>query len=440
MITRREALKLSAVAGGGAVASQVIPRLLRGDERRRASSGAPPNPAKASDASESSVGAEAAPGQQRSTEKRTGDRILVVIELAGGNDGLNTVVPHNDPAYRRLRTETALDEKDLVSFTDDFALNPSLQRLATRGVAVIGGVGVANPDGSHFEMQRRWASADVDGKSSPTTGFLGRMADIVGNKDAPAVALGLGSGSSPALVSKWAPSVSIRSINSAEMFLPNRDDAMLTAFQQGFRRMSSTAAPKGAKGLRADVGSGMVLALRTAGLVAEDGDENDDELPGSDLGRSLASGLRLLRKPELGLRIVHITHDGFDTHSNTKDQQGQRLAEFDEAVDGFLAAAERRGLGGRVVVATTSEFGRRAKDNGSNGLDHGAASVALLMGAVNPGLHSDYSSLTKLDSDDNLIATVMMDRYLATLGSWLGIDHADIFSARSKPIDGVFRT
>lgn len=66
--------------------------------------------------------------------------------------------------------------------------------------------------------------------------------------------------------------------------------------------------------------------------------------------------------------------------------------------------------------------------------------MALLAGAVHPGMHGEYSSLTKLDSDDNLIATVMMDRYLATLGSWLGIDHADILSARSKPIDGVFRS
>ena len=438
MITRREVLKLGAVAGGGAAASQVVPRLLRGETRTRLANGSAPDAAVRADTSEAVD--TMPPTRQSSADKQTGERILVVIELAGGNDGMNTVVPYKDPAYRRLRTETALDEKDLVPFTDDFALNPSLQRLAKRGVAVIGGVGVSNPDGSHFEMQRRWARADFDGKSSPTTGFLGRMADIVGNKDAPAVALGLGSGSSAALVSKWAPSVSIRSINSAEMFLPNRDDGMLTAFQQGFRRMASTAAPKGSTDLRADVGSGMVLALRTAGLVATGGDENEDELPGSDLGRSLASALRLLRKPDLGLRIVHITHDGFDTHSNTKDQQGQRLAEFDEAVDGFLAAADRRGLGDRIVVATTSEFGRRAKDNGSNGLDHGAASVALLTGAVHPGMHSEYSSLTKLDGDDNLIATVMMDRYLATLGSWLGIDHAEIFSARSKPIDDVFRS
>lgn len=436
MITRREVLKLGAVAGGGAAASQLIPRLLRSDDRNERANGSSTSTTE-SERREAPTATEAV--KQTSAAKQAGDRILVVIELAGGNDGLNTVVPHTNPAYRRLRSETALDEKDLLAFTDDFALNPSLQRLAKRGVAVIGGVGVANPDGSHFEMQRRWASADIDGKSSPTTGFLGRMADIVGNKDAPAVALGLGSGSSPALVSKWAPSVSIRSINSAEMFLPNRDDGMLTAFQQGFRRLSSTAAPRGATSLRADVGDGMVLALRTAGLVADGGEENEDELPGSDLGRSLASAMRLLRKPDLGLRIVHITHDGFDTHTNTKDQQGQRLAEFDEAVDAFLGAADRRGLGDRIVVATTSEFGRRAKDNGSNGLDHGAASVALLAGAVNPGMHSEYSSLTKLDSDDNLVATVMMDRYFATLGSWLGIDHADIVSARSKPIGGVFR-
>jgi uncharacterized protein (DUF1501 family) len=440
MINRREFLKYGAVGAGGAAAARVVPSLLDGGGEQAtspstampsASSMAPSTAAKAS-------GTKSTASAAKSVAKNS-DRVLVVIDLAGGNDGLNTVVPINDSAYRTLRTAVALPEKDLHPLGQDYAAHPSLGRLAKRGLAVVAGVGVANPDGSHFEMSRRWAMGDLDGKGATTTGFFGRLADVIGSKDAPAVALGLGSGYSPALVSAWAPSINLRSLQSAEMFRPNRDDANLTAFQTAYRRMATTTVKPGDTGPRADAANGMTLALRTAGLVTADGGEDNDGLPGSELGRSLASALRLISQPSLGLRIIHITHDGFDTHSSAIDQHAQRLNEFDEAVDAFLDATEAKGLGDRVLVATTSEFGRRAKDNGSNGLDHGAASVALLAGPVNPGVHGEYSSLTKLDNDDNLIAKVSMGDYFATLSTWLGVNADEVLGTGRTAVSGVLR-
>ena len=437
MLNRRDFIRLGAAASGGAAAVHFLPQIVGSSESASPTPPATSNPPPSEGATSpsSSMAKESSAAIEKS-----GDRILVVIELAGGNDGINTVVPITGTqaaAYRRLRTHVALPEKDLVSFTKDFALHPSLKRLAARGLAVVGGVGVANPDGSHFEMQRRWATGDLDGKSNPTTGFFGRLADTIGHQDAPAIALGLGNGSSPALLSAWAPTVSLASLGSAELFRPNREDAMLTAFQDGFRRLASTAAPPKAIGGRASVGNGMLQALRTAGLVTADHEDSDEGIPQSDLGRSLASAFRLIRQPSLGLRIIHVTHDGFDTHSGMLDQHAQRLNEFDEAVDGFLAAVHRAGMSDRVLVATTSEFGRRAKDNGSNGLDHGAASVALLAGAVHKGMHGDYSSLNSLDDGDNLKATVPLGDYLATLGAWFKVDPGEIVSAHSKAIPGV---
>ena len=438
MLNRRDFIRLGAAASGGAAAVHFLPQIVGSSES------ASPIPRGATNPSPSTEGATSpSPSAAKKTsvaDVKGGERILVVIELAGGNDGINTVVPITGTqaaAYRRIRTHVALPEKDLVSFTKDFALHPSLKRLAARGLAVVGGVGVANPDGSHFEMQRRWATGDLDGKSNPSTGFFGRLADTIGNKDAPAIALGLGSGSSPALLSAWAPTVSLASLGSAELFRPNREDAMLTAFQDGFRRLASTAARPKAIGGRASVGNGMLQALRTAGLVTADHEDSDEGIPQSDLGRSLASAFRLIRQPSLGLRIVHVTHDGFDTHSDMLDQHAQRLNEFDEAVDAFLAAVDRAGMSDRVLVATTSEFGRRAKDNGSNGLDHGAASVALLAGAVRKGMHGEYSSLSSLDDGDNLKAKVPLGDYLATLGTWFKVDPGEIVSAQSKTIPGV---
>ncbi len=439
MINRREFIKFGAVGVGGAAAARVVPSLLDGDNNNRSATG----PKAVSSTSTATTPSTAVAAEQpktvaRSAKKNGGQRVLVIVDLAGGNDGLNTVVPINDPAYRSLRTTVALDPKDLHSLGKDYGAHPSLERLTKRGLAVVAGVGVTNPEGSHFEMARRWAMADLDGHGAPTTGFFGRLADVVGSKDAPAVALGLGSGYSPALVSAWAPSINLRSLQSAEMFRPNRDDANLTAFQTAYRRMASTASSPGASGPRADATTGMVQALRTAGLVGA-GDDGDDGLPGTDLGRSLASALRLIRQPSLGLRIIHITHDGFDTHSSAIDQHAQRLSEFDEAVDAFLGAADASGFADRVLVATTSEFGRRAKDNGSNGLDHGAASVALLAGPVNAGVHGEYASLTKLDDDDNLVAKVSMGDYFATLSSWLGVSPDDVLGKGRAPVSGVLR-
>ncbi len=441
MINRREFLKFGAVGAGGAAAARVVPSLLDGG-RDHSSGSAPSKPSATSSAPDTQAPATDIKTMTKTAKaaKRTnGDRVLVVIDLAGGNDGLNTVVPINDPAYRTLRTTVGLAEKDLHPIDKDYAAHPSLGRLTKRGLAVVAGVGVANPEGSHFEMSRRWAMADLDGKGATTTGFFGRLADVIGNKDAPAVALGLGSGYSPALVSTWAPSVNLRSLQSAEMFRPNRDDANLTAFQTAYRRMATTTVKPGSTGPRAETANGMTLALRTAGLVTTDGGDDNDGLPGSDLGRSLASALRLISQPALGLRIVHITHDGFDTHSSAIDQHGQRLNEFDEAVDAFLAATEARGFGDRVLVATTSEFGRRAKDNGSNGLDHGAASVALLAGPVNAGVHGEYASLTKLDRDDNLIAKLSMGDYFATLSTWLGVSADEVLGKGRSAVSGVLR-
>ena len=441
MINRREFIKFGAVGAGGAAAARFVPSLLDGDGEGGPLSGpgAKPTSSTSTETTPSTaISTESAKTVARAAKKSASERVLVIVDLAGGNDGLNTVVPINDPAYRSLRTTVALDEKELHSLGKEFGAHPSLERLSKRGLAVIAGVGVSNPEGSHFEMARRWAMADLDGHGAPTTGFFGRLADVVGSRDAPAVALGLGSGYSPALVSAWAPSINLRSLESAQMFRPNRDDVNLTAFQTAYRRMASTASSPGANGPRAAAAIGMVQALRTAGLVSQD-DETNDGLPGTDLGRSLGSALRLIRQPSLGLRIIHITHDGFDTHSSAIDQHGQRLSEFDEAVDAFLGAAESSGLGGRVLVATTSEFGRRAKDNGSNGLDHGAASVALLAGPVNAGVHGEYSSLTKLDTDDNLIAKVPLGDYFATLSTWLGVSPGDVLGNGHSPVSGVFQ-
>ncbi len=447
-IPRRDFLKLGLAATGGAVASRLVTFDPFADHQQAAVS--PSSPAsttlKTPRTSREPNSTPDSTTPQTSTTiaaKAASDpatRVLVLIELQGGNDGLNTLVPIKDSAYRSLRSKVSLPDNKLLTFTDEYSLHPSLARISKRDLAVVAGVGVANPDGSHFEMMRRWWTGDINGSANPTTGFLGRIADTIGSKDAPAVALGLGQGASTTLESAWAPTLRLGNIDAAQLFRENRDDGMLTTFQNGFRKLSENSGD--AALARAMVQTGMGQALGAARLLGgpEPTPTDKTDVPDTGLGNSLRAVLPLVRQPELGLRIIHLTHDGFDTHENALDQQAQRFEELDAAIDGFFAALDREGLSDRVLVATTSEFGRRAKDNDSNGLDHGAASVALLVGPVNRGVYGEYPSLSKLDDDDNLKATVSMGAYYATLASWFGVDRTDVLGTGvDAPLDKVFK-
>jgi uncharacterized protein (DUF1501 family) len=140
-----------------------------------------------------------------------------------------------------------------------------------------------------------------------------------------------------------------------------------------------------------------------------------------------------------GVRIVHVPAGGdFDTHEAHLDRHHALLDDLDAGLDAFLADLHRRGIDDRVLVMTTSEFGRRARDNGSDGLDHGAASTMLLAGAVSSGLFGEAPSLTRLDEDDNLVATAGLDSYFGTIAErWLGVPASELFTPAPELIHGL---
>jgi uncharacterized protein (DUF1501 family) len=428
---RREFLKLGVAGAAGAAGVAVVPGLLRGAQRADGSSGT----------GSGGDGPDTAP--VRATGARStadGDRSLVVIELAGGNDGLNTLVPMEDGRYRDLRPSTRLLPEDgLHVLGDGFGLHPALARLSRRGVAAVAGVGTLRPDGSHFEMMQRWWRGDSGGTAAPGTGFLGRLGDAVGDPAAAAVGVALGGGPTPALAAARVSTLALSDLGIVELFTPHSDDRMLTAFQRGVDAMAPARRPSVEAVLSAADG-GMRRALGTARILAGDGVDKQEssDLPGGDLGRSLTQALRLLRA-DVGVRLVHVTMGGFDTHSGHKDQHNRLLAELDEAVDAFLGALSDAGLGRSTLVATTSEFGRRAGDNGSDGLDHGAASTALLLGPVHAGVHGEPPSLRRLDDDGNLRSTVDMSAYYSTLASWLGADPGEVLARPAGALKGVLR-
>jgi len=172
---------------------------------------------------------------------------------------------------------------------------------------------------------------------------------------------------------------------------------------------------------------------RTLGEI--DDERLEERYPYGQLAHSLGVAAELIQQ-QSGIRVFHITHSGFDTHSDQVGGHNQLLTELGEATGAFLSDIDDRGLADSTLVCTTSEFGRRVAANGS-GTDHGAAGMAILAGPVEMGVHGEAPSLTRLD-DDNLIATVDFEQYYSTLAEqWFGIPSSEVLESAAAPIGGL---
>lgn len=361
-------------------------------------------------------------------------RTLVVIELQGGNDGLATLVPRNSGVLYDRRESVHIADEELLDFTDDFGWNPELEGIAGHGMAALVGLGTTNnPDGSHFEMEKRWWAGKSSGNDLPATGFLGRLCDQLVT-DQPVTGVSLGSGPSPALRSDKAVTVGLADPNSA-WFLRN-EDPWFTNLRRGMSHMSTDAGGTGRLQPLAAARSGLSDTLAFAETLHEIDDERIRELyPSTDLGYTLGVAAELIEQ-QAGLRVIHIVHGGFDTHSDQRGSHNYLLRQLGDAVGAFLSDLGALGVADSTLVCSTSEFGRRVSDN-DGGTDHGAAGMAMIAGPVAPGIHGEAPSLTKLE-DDNLIATVDFEEYYATIAErWFGIPSGDVLDSNAAPIDGL---
>ena len=419
LIDRRRFLQLGLATGVGAAAASVV-----GPAGALAGSNAP---------------APARPDGPATAPVPFSQRQLVVIDMAGGNDGLSMVPPRGSAygAYQTIRPRTSLAEADILPLTASVGLHPSLVKLHTRGIGVIQGVGLAKPDLSHFESLRRWWAGDRTSLQLTATGFLGRLCDAIGDPTAPAVGISLGYGPSPALISASASTLSMEPYSDGG-FPRFWDVSMDKAWTEGWRSMCELTDPKEAVPFRS-ARNGGAYAIRFAEDVAAHLPPGAAGYPQTDLGTQLGLAARLL-DANSGIRVVHVPFFGdFDTHDDHLTRHANLMTKLDEALDRFLADLQTRGIDKRVLVATTSEFGRRVPDNASNGLDHGAASFVLVAGTpVNNGLYGTYPSLTSLDADDDLKVTIDLWDYYGTLAeTWLGVPAGSVLGTGVTPISSL---
>jgi uncharacterized protein (DUF1501 family) len=360
----------------------------------------------------------------RAAEADKAGRVLVVVQLDGGNDGINTVVPYADEGYAKHRRALRLPKDRLLKIDARVGLHPAMTEAAklleTGRLAVIQGVGYPNPSRSHFKSMAIWHSADVnlprgDDSDAETRAAYGWLGDALDG------ALRSGPGSPASIfVGHQPPPAALRGRRSVTAALAKLEDFTL---QLGGQPARTVADPGPDNDLAAFVRRSTLDAYAAADRRAEllRAKDTGPRYPHSGLADRLRLVARLL-KTDYGARVFYTTQPGYDTHNAQSAAHFSLLGEFSGALRAFLDDLAGARLADRVTVLAFSEFGRRVAENGSAGTDHGTAGPVFLAGSgVRPGLVGNTPSLTDLQAGDLKTGLDFRQVYAAVLEDWLGL-------------------
>ncbi len=373
--------------------------------------------------------------------------ILIVLQLAGGNDGLNTLVPYGDDTYYKSRPRIAKQAKDIIKLNDHVGLNsamPFLGSLFKEGdLGIVQGVGYPNPNRSHFVSTSIWETADTTNHSP--TGWLGRYFDNACPGADPTVGISFNKTQPEAFGAVKNPGVCL---NSPELYRWIHGGGETAKAEQFFAELNqpsarppdhddepdapsdgaSIAMPAGGKvgGIQ---GESSLDFLERVALDAQVSSKTILELAAKHRttvayeGTPIARNLNLVARMIAGgmpTRVYYVSHGGFDTHNQQLNSHERLLGQLDSALKSFFADLKQQGNDKRVVLMTFSEFGRRVSENASAGTDHGKASCLFLAGAgVKGGLLGTHPSLTDLSEGDIKHTVDFRSVYGTLLSDWL---------------------
>ena len=361
------------------------------------------------------------------------NKVLVVIEMSGGNDGLNTVIPYADPGYAKARPVIGLPANSVHKLSNTIGLHPSMGAMKTMfdkgNLAVITGVGYPNPNRSHFFSMDVWQSGDPTGDIHNRSGWLARYFDDDGHfKGDPLSGVTLGSALPLAMTSGMAP-VSVIGNGRDYGFRAFGGDTQrqLTAIESMYSQ--GTIAANNADFVR-NVGNEAYASTVELKRAIKDYDVHANNTAIYPTNNGLADGLHSVAKLITGgvsTRVYYLSIGGFDTHANQPGGHAYLLGQIADAVSAFFEDLGAQGRADDVTLMTFSEFGRRVKENSSAGTDHGAASVMFLAGAgIKGGIYGDYPSLADLDDGDLRFHTDFRSVYATLLDNWLGTKSAPV--------------
>ena len=379
------------------------------------------------------------------------DKILVVIEMSGGNDGLNTVAPLNDPLYLKARQNIGLKADNSVKIDNGLVLNPgmaALGKLYEGGkVAIVNGVGYPNPNRSHFASMDIWQSANVSIDATERSGWLARYFDEDGHfvgenaKNASLGSLAMG-GNLPLALYSQSSSASVigNGYNYGFDARGGDRDAQMATLKAlyGSGELGNATVAAGSNQFLRNVGSEIYASTDAIRGALYNYDRSAQQKANNPDNNGLANDLRTVAKlisGDLPTRVYYVSIGGFDTHSDQFGHHQYLLSQLSEALGAFQEDMRLQGREKDVLVMTFSEFGRRVKENGSNGTDHGSASLMFLVGGgVKGGVHGAYPSLEDLDDGDLKMTTDFRSVYSAVLGNWLGANSGKILGGEFAPV------
>ena len=356
------------------------------------------------------------------TALAAGNNQLVVIQLSGGNDGINTVIPYGTPQYAQSRPTLAVAQDQVLPLDANVGLPPNLKALKAlfdqKMLAVVQGVGYPNPNRSHFQSMQIWQTASPD--NSQQTGWLGRYdeTNLPGQRLG---ALNFGAQLPRTLWTEHTVVPSIGSLNNYQFFTdpkaPDDKQAQVDAINKIF---NSPVGRDAADFFRQSALDAFQTAADLKTAVA--GTKSSGKYPGTPLGRQLQLVGQLIGS-KLGTRIYYVSMGSFDTHSGEKNTHDRLIQQLNDGLDAFVKDLQAQGTFGSTAIMTFSEFGRRVKENGSGGTDHGTAEPLFLLGGdVQGGLYGGYPSLSDLDVGDLKFSTDFRSVYGSIVSDWLGAD------------------
>jgi uncharacterized protein (DUF1501 family) len=375
------------------------------------------------------------------------DTVLVVIEMTGGNDGLNTVIPYADDLYHKYRPTLRHKKDQVMRLNDHLGLNPgmnSFRQMWDQGqLAVVQGAGYPNPDRSHFESMDIWQSADP--RRNIKTGWLGRSVNELQGQGGFIPILHVGSDKQPLAV-QGTPGGAV-SLNDRQAFKLELGGGSVAGQKARRKLLEELSVPD-------DKGDDILQFVRLRQLRTMTSVERLQELlskqrlqpnlygPGGAYGaNSLPVQLQLVANliiTGFGTRIFYVALNGFDTHSAQAETHRQLLEQLSYGISNLFNQLKTGGHDQRVLVMTFSEFGRRVQENNSKGTDHGAASCLFVAGpALKGGIVGEHPSLKELDSGDLKYALDFRRVYATLLDTWLHCDSKAVLGNKFEHVDGL---
>lgn len=362
------------------------------------------------------------------------NRILVVLELSGGNDGLNTVVPHANDEYYRVRPTLAIDKNQVLKLNDEFGLHPNLlgwERLFKDGhMAIVHGCGYPNPNRSHFESMRFWHTGVPNAPEK--YGWVGRFADANDPQATSSYLVNLAAEQSQAVVSDKHSAVVF---DDPKRFIRDGSDEQAKLFRELARR-------------RETGGNASLDFVRSIAATADQSSQfirnacaeyrSKADYGYGPVGVTLRQIVAQINAASPA-RIYYTAFGNFDTHASQAGAQSGLFNQVGDAVHAFYYDLERIGRVDDVALMMFTEFGRRVKENASFGTDHGVAGPMFVVGKhVKGGFYGQHSSLTELDDGDLKMTTDFRSVYATMIKEWMGFDDTNSVLKGDYPTLGVF--